>query len=65
LRCIGCNYFLLSISMMATPIMMSITMMPIPKAVTYVSVFDAGGGVGVAVGCASVRVKDDSAYDGQ
>ncbi len=50
---------------MTAPTTIIAMMMPIPKAVTYVSVFDAGGGVGVAVGCASVRVKAVSAYDGQ
>ena len=57
--------FLLSISMMTAPIMMITTMIPIPNAVTYVSVLDAGIGVGVAVGCASAIVKEDSAYEGQ
>jgi hypothetical protein len=40
--------------------------MPIPKAVMYVSVFDAGMGVGAAVGSgAGSTAKLVSEYDGQ
>lgn len=57
--------FLLFITIITAAAIMITTIMPIPKAVTYVSVLDAGIGVGVIVGWACAIVKEVSAYDGQ
>jgi hypothetical protein len=46
--------------------MMITIMIAIAEPNMYISVFDAGGaGVGVAVGCASITLKDVTELDGQ